>query len=242
MASIDSELIKAWGAECVLPPASNSIYNVIVRRLRMAGTIFGDRIKLDLRPSDAEHWTKLDKPYLLLVPQQNRSPQRVDIDYPSFVNPRVVSLVAQFEDCNTEASWIAANAIDMAERQLVYVLTNWQPPGASNFSHYRPTSYGGMRIQSTRAPDVKVVYQFVFNEEVVLDEPPIIDINEIPFGMEVDRIAIRINGPCCPEENPPGNVPNICVDECPSPPEPPCDPPCPPILGGDPHGSTSGSA
>lgn len=228
------------GNGCVLPPAANSVYNVITRRLRKAGTIFGDRVKLDLRPNDNDHWSKLAKPYLLVVPQQTRAPQKIDVDYPSFINPRVVALVAQFEDCASEASYLAMNAIDMAERQLIYVLANWQPNGVPNFSSYKPATYGGMRVQATRVPDVKVVYQFVFYEEVVLDaEPPIIDyLEEVPIGMEVERIDVHFSEPCCPVECEPGLVPDICVTSGrkPEPSEPVCcEDPCPPILGGDPH-------
>lgn len=217
----------------VVPPYFTSVYNIITQRIRAANTIFGDRVKLVLRQVDDAHWSKLQKPYLLVVPRQVRAPRDLDVDYMSWVNPREVTFVAQFDARMSEQEYMAANDIDTAEAQLIYVLAKWQPDAA-----YKPTTYGGMRIQATRAPDVKVHYIFMFNEVQVRQD----DVPE--FGeeglepVELDMIGIRVLDPCCvvcEPEPPPG--PNVCIigtgcPEGPTPPDPCAPPPCPPILGG----------
>lgn len=214
------------------PPRINSIYNVLVTRLRMAQTIFGDRVKLSLRQLEDDSYTRLERPYLLVVPRQVRSPRPIGDDV-TFIDPREVMLVAQFDDFASELSHLAANEIDTAERQLVYVLGNWKPSMA-----YRPTLYAGMRIQSTRQPDVKVVYTFMLQETVVLpDEPPEFDLENIPVALQWDSIIVRLHDQFCCEQP--------CEPECPTgptisvtsggcrtePPPDPCEEPCPPILG-----------
>src|SRR5262249_19528535 len=99
----------------LVPPYVNSVYNIITRRLRLARTIFGDRIKLVLRQYDETHWSYLTKPYLLVVPRQTRAPRNVDIDYMAWDDPREVTLVAQFDGRGSEAEYLAANDIDTAE-------------------------------------------------------------------------------------------------------------------------------
>jgi len=216
----------------LLPPRVDSVYNVITRRIRAAKTIFGDNVKLVLRQTDSEHWSKLPKPYLLVVPQQVRSPREVDVDTMSFVNPRVVTFVAQFDGRGSEAEYLAANDIDTAEMQLIFVLAKWRPDDIS----YRPTEYAGMRIVGTREPDVKVVYSFTFNEEVVLrDEPPIFDEPE-PEELELEGIHVHLNDACCegciPEPiGPPFTVSGGGCRADPPPPDPCAPPECPPILG-----------
>jgi hypothetical protein len=217
------------------PPRINSVYNLLVRRLRMARTIFDDRVKLSLRQIEDDHYTRLARPYLIVVPRQVRAPRPLG-DNVSFVDPREVMLVAQFEDRMSEASHLAANDIDTAEAQLVYVLGNWQPTIA-----YRPTLYAGMRIQSTRAPDVKVAYTFLLYETVVLpDVAPEFDPNDIPVALQLERIGIHINDPfCCGPECEPacptGPRIEVSAGGCRAEPESdPCAEDLPaPILGGD---------
>lgn len=219
----------------LVPPYVNSVYNVITRRLRKANTIFADRVKLVLTQESTEHWSRLNRPYLLVVPQQVRQPRQLEVDYMAFVNPRVVTFVAQFDDRNSEKSHLAANDIDTAERQLIFVLAKWQPA-----INYKPTEYGGMRIQATRSDAVKVSYQFVFNEQIALpDEPPEIDAEELQ-ELTLDNINIRVVDPCCPPPLPPCECEpepfpqiNITGGGCPSPKQPdPCaPPPCPSPLG-----------
>jgi hypothetical protein len=222
------------------PPRFNSVYNMITRRLRAANTLFGDRVKLFLRQIEDEQWSKLKRPYLLVVPRQVSRPREIDIDYMSFVNPREVMFIAQFDDRMSEASYLAANDIDTAEAQLIKVLCNWMP-----LVNYKPTLYNGMRIQSTKAPDVKVAYTFIFYETVVLpDEAPIFDESELPWPAVLDGIGIHVSDPACntcvcEPEYPPG--PNISVSGGGCPPErlpDPCEPQCPPILGDEEHAAS----
>ena len=217
-------------------PIFESLFNMVTRRIRSAGTIFQDRVKLVLRQRDIEHWARLPKPYLLVVPTQTRAPINVEIDQMSFVNPRVVTLVAQFDGEGSEAEYRAANAIETAEKQLIYVLANWPPPSdESPISSYWPTLYGGMRLIETREPDVKAHYFFVFQEQFVIKEE---FMAEPLQTLELQAMAVHVNDPCCapcePECEPAG--PSICVTGggCPIPtPEDPCaEPDCPPILEG----------
>jgi len=228
----------------VVPPNDDSIYNVITRRIRRAKTIFGDRVKLVLRQVDESHWSKLQRPYLLVVPRQVRQPRELDVDYMSFVNPREVTFIAQFDARGSEQEYMAANDMDTAERQLIYVLAKWQPQ--TLYRGYKPTLYGGCRIQATRAPDVKVHYIFVFNEVVIRRDDVVID--EELEELVLDHINVNAIDPNCltcaeEAELPPG--PEICVTGggCPEPPEvDPCaPPPCPPILGSDDDASAPAS-
>lgn len=222
----------------LVPPYFESVYNMIVKRIRAAGTIFGDRVKLVLRQVDDAHWSKLKKPYLLVVPRQVRAPRELDVDYMSWINPREVTFIAQFDARMSEQEYMAANDIDTAEGQLVYVLANWQPETRDR--GYKPTTYAGMRIQATRAPDVKVHYIFMFNEVVIRQDAAIFDESELPEELTLDTIGVRIIDPCCfliPPE--PIQGPKICVQTNPicespvTPPDPCAPPPCPPVLGGD---------
>lgn len=223
----------------VVPPYAESIYNIVTRRLRLANTIFGDRVKLVLRQEDIEHWSNLALPYLLVVPTQTRAPRELDVDYMSFVNPRVLTLIAQFDGRGSEKEYMAVNDIDTAEQQLIFVLANWQP--ATEHSQYKPTLYGGMRIQGTRAPDVKVTYLFTLNEQVVLpDEAPLFPGEwgaDALAPVVLDGIHVNVLDPCC-------NMPCMIIPPlgpdffvtgggcpCPQPPDPCAPPPCPPILG-----------
>jgi len=216
-----------------VPPMIESVYNVITRRIRAAHTIFGDRVKLVLRQVEDSHWSKLQKPYLLVIPRQTRNPREVDVDYMSFVNPREVTFIAQFDGRGSEQEYQAANDIDTAELQLITVLAKWEP-----FTNYKPTTYGGLRIQATRAPDVKVAYTFLFNEVQVIQEALVVDDDDLPDEVELDTISVRMIDPCCVVAEEETQGPKICVEEgggCPEEPEPdPCAPPeCPPILGGN---------
>ena len=211
-----------------------SLWNIVTRRIRASGTIFGDRVKLVLRQSDLAHWAKLRLPYLLVVPMQTRPPTSLNIDFMSFVNPRAVTLVAQFDGEGSEAEYAAANAIELAEKQLIFILANWTPEPTGTFSAYRQTLYGGMRVQETREPHVKCHFYFTFQEEYVLIEISEIDDADLLGGL--GRITVNVSDPCCVpyEEESSVSMPDICVTGggCPQEPEPdPCaEPPCPPIL------------
>ena len=216
----------------LVPPYVNSVYNVITQRIRARGTIFGDRVKLVLRQVEEEHWSKLKRPYLLVVPRQTRAPRDLLVDIMSFTNPREVTFVAQFDDRQSPESYLAANDIDTAERQLIFALANWRP-----YDHYKPTTYGGMRIQATRAPDVKVHYIFMFNEEQVIRDEDVDDDSELE-PVILDEIKVNVADPrclhCIPDPVfPPGPTMRVGVPPLP---EDPCPPPeCPPMFetGGD---------
>lgn len=229
----------------LVPPYRDSINNVVVRRLRAAGTMFGDRVKLVLRPDEIDHWTFLKKPYLLVVPTQTRNPRKLDLNEPmSFINPRELTLVAQFDDRGSEASYLAANDIDTAESQLIQVLANWLPVTIG--IAYEPTLYGGMRLQATRAPDVKVNYMFTVQEWKVIVSPDIDGDSTIDDAAIDARFDIHVQDPCAclPCEIIPllsaeflisGGGCRVSVPD-------PCEPdPCPPILGGDPYATTQPS-
>src|SRR5262245_14208871 len=175
------------------PPTVNSIYNVITRRIRLAETIFGDRVKLVLRQVDNDHWARLKKPYLLVVPRQNRAPRQLEVDRMSWVNPREVTFIAQFDGRGSEQEYLAANDIDTGERQLVNCLASWKP-----LPNYEPTVYAGMRIQGTREPDVKVAYTFLFQEVWVITEPPSFE-GEFDFlgEAEIGNMSVHVNDSCC---------------------------------------------
>src|SRR5215475_9095862 len=111
----------------VVPPIVNSVYNVITRRLRLAPTIFADRVKLVLIQTETEQWAHLKRPYLLVVPTQVRAPQKVDAELMSFIIPRSVAFIAHFDGRSSEADYLAANEIDTAERQLIHALAKWRP-------------------------------------------------------------------------------------------------------------------
>src|SRR5215831_8413813 len=106
------------------------LFNAVVHRLRAANTIFGENVKLVLRVMADEQWALLSLPYLLVVPtvtriEGGRAPANVDFD--SIVNPRAITLLAQFDGRGSEADWRAAMDIEIAERQLISTLVNWRP-------------------------------------------------------------------------------------------------------------------
>jgi len=215
----------------IVPSRIESLYNVVTRRIRAAGTIFGDRVKLDLRQQPEEHWSFLSKPYLLVNPMQTR-PSR-DLDEDSMVNPRLIQFVAQLDGRGSEAEYLAAIDMETAEKQLIYVLANWQPD-TLRFG-YRPTTYAGMRIQGTREPDVKVIYSFLFNEQIILPDPPDFGDTDDSQATVFDGLTIHVNDPCCKficEEVKPADLKvRVTGGGCPSELAEPCEDPCPPILG-----------
>ena len=149
-----------------LPPecyGTESLYNLIVKRIRACNTLFHDNVKLVLRQLPDEQWALLPLPYCLVVPTFSqpvvKEPPYADLD--SFVNPRRVTLIAQLDGRGSEAEWMAADDIELAEKQLLGCLVNWRP-----VAHYRPTLYAGMRLMGSRIPDVKVSFAFVFYEEI----------------------------------------------------------------------------
>lgn len=180
-----------------VPPRINSVNNQIVQRLRIAGTIFDDRVVLSLRQIEDENYLRLKRPYLVVVPRQIRSPRRISGDDLSFSNPREIVLLAHFDDRQSKDSHLAANDIDTAERQLIYVLVNWMPR-----EWFAPTLYGGSVIQSTRVPDVRVAYSFMFYEQYsVPEEAPVFDLADVPMALQLERIGVHVYDPnCCGEE------------------------------------------
>jgi len=204
-------------------PVVTSLYNRVTRRLRAAGTLFGDNIKLVLRQLDQEHWSLLQLPYCLVVPTVTR-PQHLrpqDADYDSIINPRSITFIVQLDGRGSEAEHLAADDIELAEKQLIGALVNWRPE-----QHYRPTTYGGMKLIASRAPDVKVSFVFVFYEELVMPDADIDDADVVEMG----DIVVHVSDPCCacpPPEPPPPLAPGISVTgggcgcpEDPCPPEP----------------------
>lgn len=209
-----------------LPPRLESLCNIVTRRVRAAGTMFGDNVKLDLRQYDKDHWSFLPRPYVLVVPTQTKAPREVDLDDNYMVNPRVIALIAQFDGRNSEGEHLAANDIETAEKQLILTLCNWRPQ-----AHYKPSTYGGMRIEGTREPDVKASFLFTFSEVVMLPEESVGVLGG--DGLEpvvIDRITVNVSDPCCklPCPLPLGPAPPFCVtsgcladapeDECAEPP------------------------
>jgi len=181
-------------------PILDSLYNRVTRRVRAAHTIFGDNVKLVMRQLDQEHWSLLQLPYCLVVPTVTRPRlEVVDQDRDSIINPRSITFICQLDGQGSEAEHLAANDIEIAEKQLIGALCNWRPA-----RHYKPTAYGGMRLLATRAPDVKVSFVFVFYEEIVL-----FDVEEIgELEPEIlDSINVRVLGECCP----PGDEPDPCA-------------------------------
>ena len=143
------------------------LYNVVVRRLRAADTMFGQNVKLVLRQLSDEQWSLLTLPYLLAVPTVTRvRPSRpLDAAADSIINPHSMTFLAQFDGRGSEADWLAACDIEIAEKQLISCLVNWRPTFG-----YKPTAYGGMRIEATRAPHVKVSFVFTFFEELFISD------------------------------------------------------------------------
>jgi hypothetical protein len=187
---------------------SESLFNAVVRRLRNANTIFGDNIKLVLRQLDQEHWALLKPPYLLVVPTVVRIPtlKADEIETEDITNPRSITFLAQLDGRGSENEWMAADDIELVEKQLINALVNWRPN-----EHYKPTGYAGMRIEGTQIPQVKVAFVFVFFEQIRFDcEPEIGD--QAPQCSELGDIKIRLHNDCGP---------------------PPCDP-CAPCAPGDP--------
>jgi len=213
----------------IQPPRIESLYNVVTRRLRSARTIFEDRVKLDLRQLPEEHWSYLAKPYLLVNPMQTR-PAREFTDE-SMINPRIIQFVAQFDGRASEAEYLAAIDIETAEKQLLWVLANWQPQGL-RFG-FRPTTYLGMRIAGTREPDVKVTYSFSFNEYFLPPDPPPEFEDEADDSVEIAEVVLHVNDPCWQQliEMPPRDFSvRVSGGGGPTPPDAPCEPVCPPML------------
>ena len=149
------------------PDGHDCLYNVVVRRLRAARTMFGQNVKLVLRQISEEQWSLLTLPYLLVVPTVTRvRPLRpADNAVDSIINPHSMTFVAQFDAHGSEAEWRAACDVEIAERQLISTLVNWRP----NFM-YKPTAYGGMRIEGSRSPAVRVSFVYTFFEELFLSD------------------------------------------------------------------------
>lgn len=191
-----------------MEPAYQSLYELIVRRLRLVPTIFGQNVKLVLRQREEEHWSSLPLPYLLVVPTVTRpetARPQMEID-DILVVPHSVTFVAQLDGRGSEAEHLAAADIEVAEKQLIWALLPWRPTAC-----YMATQYSGFRVSGSRLPDVKVSFVFIFPEEVGLPDEVVIGIDEAE-ELEVGRIAVNVGGtPCCPPDEPPGAVPPINV-------------------------------
>jgi|GEM_PF-2690720 len=143
------------------------LYNVVVRRLRAANTIFGQNVKLVLWQISEEQWSLMKLPYLLAVPTVTRVRALIPTDKPrdSIINPHSITFLAQLDARGSEAAWLAACDVEIAEKQLISSLVNWRPAFT-----YWPTAYAGMRIEGTRQPAVKVAFVFTFFEELHLSD------------------------------------------------------------------------
>jgi hypothetical protein len=199
-----------------------SLFNAVVRRLRNANTIFGDNIKLVLRQLDQEHWALLKPPYLLVVPTVVRIPQlkAEEVELEDIINPRSITFLAQLDGRGSEADWMAADDIELVEKQLINALVNWRPN-----EHYKPTGYAGMRIEGTEIPAVKVAFVFVFFEQIRFDCEPEVG----PECSQLGDIFVNVHNDCGPppcdpcQPCAPGD-PTIFVTDPPNPvtePEPP---------------------
>lgn len=203
----------------------DGLYNAIVRRLRAAPTIFGQNVKLVLRQLSEEQWALLTLPYLLVVPTVTRvtgpSLKPQDNDYDSILNPRSVTFIAQLDGRGSEADWMAAIDIEIAEKQLISALVNWRPQ-----PNYKPTAYAGMRVEATKAPAVKCAFVFTFFEELFVEADIDAELCEQLTGgcLELDRIIVTLQSCCPPPPLPPGMT--TCDAD-------PCDPdPCNPCAPG----------
>jgi hypothetical protein len=185
-------------------PEFVSLYELVTLRIRAAGTVFGDNVKLVLRQREDEHWSRLPLPYLLVVPTVTRPepvrPHSEDDD--TIVVPRSVTLIAQLDGRGSEAEHAAAADIELAERQLIFALVNWRPTEC-----YKATMYAGMRLAGSRLPDVKTSFVFIFPEEIGLPDQTV-GLDEL----ELDRFVVNFSAGCCPPDEPVvGEVPPVCV-------------------------------
>jgi len=203
---------------------SESLFNMVVKRLRRAHTIFGDNVKLVLRQLEQEHWAALELPYLLVVPTVVRIPQLrpLESETEDIINPRSITFIAQLDARASECEWEAADDIELVEKQLINALVNWRPN-----EFFKPTQYAGMRIEGTRIPAVKVAFVFVFFEQIRFCT----DLEDIggPECSELGDVFINLHSDCGPPECDPCNPcaphdPQIMIKDPPMPavePEPP---------------------
>lgn len=182
-----------------------SLFNAVVHRVRNANTLFGDNVKLVLRQLEQEHWSLLNPPYCLVIPTVVRIPQLKpnDAEVDDIINPRSITFMAQLNAHGSEAEWMAADDIELAEKQLINALVNWRPN-----EHYKPTGYAGMQVMGSQIPQVKVAFVFVFFEQIRFDCEPEIG-NQPPECSALGNVFINLHNDCGP---------------------PPCDPcaPCAP--------------
>jgi|SRR5262245_11850934 len=168
---------------------TESLYTKIVRRLREHDTMFKDNIKLSLRQISEDQWSRLPKPYLMVFPTLTRiRTVIVDQPVPDILNPRSVTFVAQLDGRGSEHEWMACEDAELAEKQLIDVLVNWQPA-----KNYKPTVYGGMKVEGTRQPAVKIAFVFVFPEEIHFPEETAAE--ECGEGFE-PRFHVRVATGC----------------------------------------------
>jgi hypothetical protein len=206
-------------------PQYDGLFNTVVRRLRNADTIFGQNIKLVLRQLSDDQWALLTLPYLLVVPTVTRVQLRpADQDYDSIVNPRSITFIAQLDARGSEAEWMAANDIELVEKQLIAALVNWRPT-----VNFKPTGYAGMRVEAVKAPAVKCAFVFTFYEELVV-EANIGDetCEELRAGcLQLNQVFVNLNACCPPVPTPPPCEADPCGPD-------PCNPCAPaPVWTGD---------
>ena len=187
---------------------TESLYTSIVKRLRNRGTMFKDNIKLSLRQVSDEQWSRLPLPYLMVFPTVTRirvAPVDNVNGADSIINPRSVTFVAQFDGRGSEHEWMAAEDLELAEKQLLGALVNWRPA-----PHYKPTVYGGMKVEGTRLPAVKIAFVFVFFEQLSFAHDDAAPCESLLCGEGFDaRFDIRVGMDCPPVECDPcgGEIP-----------------------------------
>lgn len=143
-------------------PAGDSLWAMVVRRVRSCETIFGSNVKISLRQADDEQLSRLPLPYLLVVPTLERAPPApVKNDVGPVVVPRVTVLIAQFNAYGSDQEYLAAADMEVGRYQLLECLVNWRP-----FQHYDATTFAGMRMIGVKAPAVRVAFTFHFNENL----------------------------------------------------------------------------
>jgi len=192
---------------------TEGLYVAAVKRIRACDTMFGDRVKLSLRQVDEEQWSRLPMPYLMVFPTVTRIrvPQGHDQPVDDIINPRSMTMIAQFDARGSEDEWEAADQIELAEKQLIHVLVNWRPT-----LRFLPTLYGGMKVEGTRMPHVKVAFIFLFHERIVLGQD---DAEVCGDGDIIERLTVRVRTGCPPECDPCSTVSGGAVGRMIEPPE-----------------------
>lgn len=173
----------------------DSLWGLVVRRIRGCQTIFGNNVKLSLRSIEEDQLSRLPLPHALVVPSVERpsgTPPKNEL--PSAILPRGATIYAQFDPRGSDQEYLAAADIELARYQLLDCLVNWKP--AVNFD---PTTFGGLRVLAIKAPQVRASFSFNFFEclEFTCDEE-VVGCPTEPF--EMWPVIVRPIDECPPVE------------------------------------------